>query len=97
MAWTKVDLYSANAMDEAIAFCRSVMKKWVRTIFVMIWNILSRLRGGLRSSLLLTRMYLHSALRFVELGLCDFLRVELFYLKKILSAGARSWTSNCLQ
>jgi hypothetical protein len=27
MAWTKVDLYSANAMDEAIAFCRSVMKK----------------------------------------------------------------------
>ena len=27
MAWTKVDLSSVNAMEEAIAFCRLVMKK----------------------------------------------------------------------
>src|SRR5690349_19661009 len=27
MVWTKVDICSANAMEEAIAFCRLVMKK----------------------------------------------------------------------
>ena len=72
-------------MEEAIAFCRLVMKKSGQVNFRNDLEWIVKIAGRSAVVLLLTRMYLHSALHFVELDLCDFLKVELFYSKKILA------------